>query len=56
VVTYVNPLVAVLLGVAVLGEPLTAGIAVALPLIVGGSVVATSRSPQRRRASTEAAG
>jgi drug/metabolite transporter (DMT)-like permease len=56
VITYVNPLVAVLLGVAMLGEPLTAGIAVALPLIVGGSVLATSRSPQRRRASTAATG
>ena len=54
VITYVNPLVAVLLGVAILGEPLTAGIAVALPLIVGGSVLATSRSPQRGRASTAA--
>ena len=44
VITYVNPLVAVLLGVVILGEPFTAGIAVALPLIVGGSVLATSRS------------
>ncbi len=49
VITYVNPLVAVLLGVAFLGEPLTAGIAVALPLILGGSVLATSRAPGRRR-------
>ena len=45
VVTYINPLVAVLLGVVFLGEPFTAGIAVALPLILGGSVLATSRSP-----------
>ena len=58
VITYINPLVAVLLGVAILGEPLTAGIAVALPLIVGGCVLATSRSPRRERAggATEAAG
>ncbi len=44
VITYINPLVAVLLGVVILGEPFTAGIAVALPLIVGGSILATSRS------------
>lgn len=44
VVTYINPLVAVLLGVVFLGEPFTAGMAVALPLILGGSVLATSRS------------
>jgi drug/metabolite transporter (DMT)-like permease len=45
VITYVNPLVAVLLGVVFLAEPLTAGIAVGLPLILGGSVLATSRTP-----------
>ena len=48
VVTYVNPLVAVLLGVVFLGESLTLGMAVGLPLILGGSVLATSRSPGRR--------
>lgn len=51
VITYVNPLVAVLLGVVFLAEPLTAGIAVGLPLILGGSVLATSRTPM---ASTQA--
>lgn len=45
VVTYVNPLIAVLLGVVFLAEPLTAGIAVGMPLILGGSVLATSRTP-----------
>ena len=45
VVTYVNPLVAVLLGVVFLGESFTPGMAVGLPLILGGSVLATSRSP-----------
>jgi drug/metabolite transporter (DMT)-like permease len=45
VITYVNPLVAVLLGVVFLAEPLTAGIAIGLPLILGGSVLATSRAP-----------
>jgi drug/metabolite transporter (DMT)-like permease len=44
VVTYVNPLVAVLLGVVILSEPFTAGIAVGLPLILAGSVLATRRS------------
>ncbi|NLE22595.1 MAG: EamA family transporter [Actinobacteria bacterium] len=42
VVTYVNPLVAVLLGVALLAEPFTLGIAVGMPLILVGSVLATS--------------
>jgi drug/metabolite transporter (DMT)-like permease len=43
VITYVNPAVAVLLGVTVLGEPFTTGIAVGFPLIVVGSVLATAR-------------
>ena len=42
VITYVNPLVAVLLGVVLMGEPLTAGIAVGLPLILLGSVLGTA--------------
>ncbi len=45
IITYVNPAVAVLLGVAVLGEPLTVGIAVGFPLILAGSVLATWREP-----------
>ncbi|HJW75109.1 MAG TPA: EamA family transporter [Thermoleophilia bacterium] len=44
VITYINPLVAVLLGVALLSEPFTTGIAVGLPLILLGSVLATRRS------------
>ncbi len=50
VITYVNPLVAVMLGVALLGEPLTLGIAVGMPLILVGSVLATMpslRGPQQ---------
>jgi drug/metabolite transporter (DMT)-like permease len=46
VITYVNPLVAVLLGVALLSEPFTLGIAVGMPLILAGSVLATSRTPE----------
>src|SRR5665647_1689986 len=42
VITYVNPLVAVLLGVIILGERLTLGIAVGMPLILLGSVLGTA--------------
>jgi drug/metabolite transporter (DMT)-like permease len=41
VITYVNPAVAVALGVLVLGEQLTAAMAGAFALILGGSVLAT---------------
>lgn len=47
VITYVNPLVAVLLGVVILGEPLTLGIAVGMPLILLGSVLGTAPSAKR---------
>lgn len=43
VITYFNPVVAVALGVLVLGEPLTAGIILGFPLILLGSLLATSR-------------
>ena len=52
VFTYVNPAVAVAAGVAVLGEPLTAGILVSFVLILGGSVLATSRPRERASAAT----
>ncbi len=42
VITYVNPAVAILLGVVVLGEPFTVGIALGFPLILAGSWLATS--------------
>jgi len=42
VITYLNPAVAVLLGVLVLGEPLTWGIVVGFPLILCGSWLATA--------------
>jgi len=44
VITYINPLVAVLLGVLLLSEPFTVGIAVGLPMILLGSILATGRS------------
>lgn len=47
VVTYVNTAIAVVLGIVGLHEPLTAGIAVGFPLVIIGSVVATSRSVPR---------
>jgi drug/metabolite transporter (DMT)-like permease len=41
VITYVNPAVAAALGVAVLGERLTAGMAIGFGLVLAGSVLAT---------------
>jgi drug/metabolite transporter (DMT)-like permease len=43
VITYVNPAVAVALGVTVLGEHLTTGMIVGFPLVLIGSVLATSQ-------------
>ena len=44
VITFVNPAVAVLLGVLLLDEPFTLGIALGLPLVLVGCVLATRRS------------
>ena len=44
VITYVNPAVAVVLGVLFLHEPFTWSIALGFALILGGSVLATRRS------------
>jgi drug/metabolite transporter (DMT)-like permease len=44
VITYVNPAIAVLLGVAVLDERFTVVTAIGFVLVLGGSVLATSRS------------
>ena len=41
VITYVNPAVAVVLGIVVLSEPMTLGIAVGFPLVLVGSWLAT---------------
>jgi drug/metabolite transporter (DMT)-like permease len=46
VITYLNPAVALALGVAVLGEPFTVGIAIGFVLIVLGSILATRRAPK----------
>jgi drug/metabolite transporter (DMT)-like permease len=54
VITFVNPAVAVLLGVLLLGEPFTLGIAVGLPLVLVGCVLATRHGlPERPEPSTE---
>ena len=42
-VTYVNVLIAVLLGVIVLSEPLTIGIVIGLPLVLVGSFLASRK-------------
>jgi drug/metabolite transporter (DMT)-like permease len=47
VITFVNPAVAVVLGVLLLDEPFTLGLAVGLPLVLVGCVLATRRSPAR---------
>jgi drug/metabolite transporter (DMT)-like permease len=49
VITYVNPAVALTLGVAVLGEPFTVATALGFALILLGSYLATSRSSTTRR-------
>jgi drug/metabolite transporter (DMT)-like permease len=48
VITYINPAVAVALGVLLLDEPFTAGIGIGFALVLAGSVLATRRSPARR--------
>jgi drug/metabolite transporter (DMT)-like permease len=53
VITYVNPAVAVALGVALLGEPLSASIVGAFALILAGSVLATRRDTRRTPPATE---
>ena len=50
VITYVNPAVALALGVALLAEPLTVTIVAGFALILVGSVLATRRSTQPTRA------
>ncbi|MFZ2059232.1 MAG: DMT family transporter [Acidimicrobiales bacterium] len=55
VVTYVNPAVALILGVALLGEPFTLGLGVGFPLVIAGSVLATRRRPNAAAGSPPAA-
>jgi drug/metabolite transporter (DMT)-like permease len=53
VITYVNPAVAVLCGVAFLGEDLTVGILVGFPLILAGSVLGARAGRKRQSILTE---
>ena len=55
VVTYLNTAIAVILGIVVLSEPLTTGIVVGFPLIIGGSYLATARRPSLSEAPQPAA-
>ncbi len=45
VITYINPAVAVILGVLVLSEPITLGLIIGFPLILLGSFLATRKAP-----------
>jgi drug/metabolite transporter (DMT)-like permease len=49
VITYINPAVAALLGVAVLSERFTAGMAVGFALVLAGSVLATGSARRPRQ-------
>ncbi|MEU1205820.1 DMT family transporter [Nocardia sp. NPDC005825] len=44
VITYINPAVALLIGVSLLNEPLTAGMAIGFPLVILGSILGTARA------------
>jgi drug/metabolite transporter (DMT)-like permease len=56
VITYVNPAVAVTLGVLLLNERLTAGIVVGFALILSGSVLAARAAPPRSRPASDLGG
>lgn len=56
VITYVMPVVALFLGVGLLGEKLTTGAVTGLVLIAAGAWLATSRHPRSRRNQRDAAG
>ncbi|WP_433562630.1 DMT family transporter [Nocardia sp. CA-151230] len=47
VITYINPAVALLIGVSLLDEPLTAGMAIGFPLVILGSLLGTARARVR---------
>jgi len=49
VITFINPAVAVLLGMLVLGEHFTAGVGVGFPLVLIGSWLSTRKSAPREK-------
>ena len=55
VITYINPAVAAVLGVAVLSEPLTAAMVAGFGLVIAGSVLATRRDESEPAAEQVAA-
>jgi drug/metabolite transporter (DMT)-like permease len=56
VVTYVNPAVALVLGIALLGEPFTLGLGLGFPLVIAGSVLATRKRSGARLSARAAEG
>jgi len=56
VITYFNPAVAITLGVLLLGEPFTIGMAIGFPLVIVGSILATARSRQSKPVIAEPGG
>jgi drug/metabolite transporter (DMT)-like permease len=46
VITYINPAVAAVLGVTLLNEHLTRGMAIGFALVLTGCVLATGRGPE----------
>lgn len=48
IITFINPAVAVLLGMVVLNERFTVGVAVGFPLVLAGSWLATRKSAERK--------
>ena len=50
VITYINPAVAIILGVVILNEPFTVGMAIGFPLVIIGSVLATAKARTRQPA------
>lgn len=55
VITYINPAVALLLGVIVLQEPLTTGMAIGFPLIIIGSILGTAGGRKRDKSKADEA-
>ncbi|MFI9507397.1 DMT family transporter [Nocardia sp. NPDC052566] len=54
VITYINPAVAIVLGVAALGEPLTLGMLIGFPLVILGSILGTRRAAEKDAALADA--
>ena len=49
VITYINPAVAITLGVLLLDEPFTIGMAIGFPLVIVGSILATATASAATR-------